>query len=70
MRRPLCVPEKAIAPPIRASHRPVRPVEAETLDRLYVRIEHFASVLQEKYGLSRKEAQRKIAALKRAFHEE
>lgn len=40
------------------------------LDYLYVRIERFASVLQEKYGLSRKEAMRKIGALKRAFNEE
>ena len=46
------------------------PAENEALDRLYVRIERFASVLQEKYGLSRSEAMRKIAALKRAFHEE
>lgn len=37
------------------------------LDYLYVKIEQFASVLQEKYGLSRAEAMRKIAVLKRAF---
>ncbi len=40
------------------------------LDALYVRIEQLASVLQEKYGLSRTEAMRKVAALKRAFNEE
>lgn len=40
------------------------------LESLYVRIENFASVLQEKYGLSRAEAMRKVAALKRAFNEE
>jgi len=42
----------------------------DDLESLYVRIEQFASVLQEKYGLSRAEAMRKIAALKRAFNEE
>lgn len=46
------------------------PAENEALDRLYVKIERFASVLQEKYGLSRSEARRKIVALKRAFHED
>lgn len=40
------------------------------LDGLYVRIEQLASVLQEKYGLSRSEAMRKVAALKHAFRED
>lgn len=52
------------------SARPDQPAADEALDRLYVRIERFGSVLQEKYGLSRSEAMHKIAALKRAFHEE
>ncbi len=47
----------------------VHPGSSE-LHALYVRIEQFASVLQEKYGLSRAEAMRKVAALKRAFNEE
>lgn len=70
MRGPFTVPGEVLVRPRRVSPRPSRPAEGEALDRLYIRIEHFAAVLQEKYGLSRTEALRKIAALKRAFHEE
>ncbi len=55
---------------LRPLARPDQPAGDEALARLYVRIERFGSVLQEKYGLSRSEAMHKIAALKRAFHEE
>lgn len=70
MDRPRLPPNLHAADRFLASARPAEPIGGEALDRLYVRIEHFASVLQEKYGLSRGEAMRKIAALKRVFHEE
>lgn len=52
-----------------AAEGPHKPAAGNNLDSLYVRIEQLASVLQEKYGLSRSEAMRKVAALKRAFNE-
>ena len=70
MSRPLTSLNPSGAEGFHASARPDQPVRDEALDRLYVRIERFGSVLQEKYGLSRSEAMRKIAALKRAFKEE
>jgi hypothetical protein len=55
--------------PARDGLAAARPEYGE-LDYLYVKIDRFASVLQEKYGLSRAEAMRKVAELKRAFNEE
>lgn len=69
MNRPLKTSNASRAERFRPA-RPDRPAGDEALARLYVRIERFGSVLQEKYGLSRSEAMRKIAALKRAFQKE
>lgn len=62
---------KSHRPPMHDTTNPPREAfPGGDLGRLYVRIEQLASVLQEKYGLTRAEAMRKVAALKRAFDKE